>query len=275
MHARLAFSTLACPHWSLQEVIANAQAMGYDGIEWRGGTEGHLQPALPRAERAALQRRMQEAGLVSLAVTSYTSFVFDDPHMREANVEQLKHHLDLASDIRANYVRAFLNEATPVSRIESAYPRIVDCLALVLPHARDVGVGIALEHHDDFIRTAALVPILDQLDDPLLGAVWDIGNAWSAGESPEEGIRNLGERIFYVQVKDGIGQRPHWHLTEVGQGEVPLSAALQLLDARNYGGWLSVEWEYAWHPELTPPESALPRALDWIREWMARKAANR
>jgi hypothetical protein len=33
---------------------------------------------------------------------------------------------------------------------------------------------------------------------------------------------------------------------------------------------LSVEWEYAWHPELDPPEIALPAALRTVRElWTA------
>jgi hypothetical protein len=32
---------------------------------------------------------------------------------------------------------------------------------------------------------------------------------------------------------------------------------------------LSVEWEYAWHPELDPPEIALPAALRTVRELLA------
>jgi hypothetical protein len=30
-----------------------------------------------------------------------------------------------------------------------------------------------------------------------------------------------------------------------------------------------VEWEYAWHPELAPPEVALPAALQTVRELLA------
>jgi len=30
-----------------------------------------------------------------------------------------------------------------------------------------------------------------------------------------------------------------------------------------------VEWEYAWHPELDPPEVALPAALRVVRNLLA------
>jgi sugar phosphate isomerase/epimerase len=51
----------------------------------------------------------------------------------------------------------------------------------------------------------------------------------------------------------------------LGQGNVPLKKSFELLSAHNYEGALSIEWEYAWHPELDPPEIALPAALAAIR----------
>lgn len=269
----IAFSTLACPHWSWATVIANAQAMGYDGVEWRGGEAGHIRPTWSTAACAALRARMHDANLFSLAVTAYTTFVSDDSAVRAANLDLLKRHLDLAAAIGARYVRAFIGELAPGQRTESLYPRILESFAAALPHAHSVGVGIAIEHHDDFVRTATLVPILRELTDPQLGAVWDIANAFSVGEAPDEGARNLRGRIFYVQIKDGVGRRPYWRLTNVGEGEVPLKQAAEILAREHYRGAFSVEWEYAWHPELMPPEVALPHALNWIRAWMAHNEA--
>jgi hypothetical protein len=42
-----------------------------------------------------------------------------------------------------------------------------------------------------------------------------------------------------------------------------------LLLAHGYQGAFSVEWEYAWHPELDAPEIALPSALRTVRESLA------
>jgi sugar phosphate isomerase/epimerase len=178
----------------------------------------------------------------------------------------------------ASYVRAFLGELNPNTTAAQVYPYIVESLAEILPHARSVNVGIAVEHHDDFVRTSSLTPILNTLSDPMLGAVWDMANAYSAGEDPDEGAANLHGRIFYVQLKDGVGRGPDWRLTKVGEGEVPLRRAFELLWQQQYTGSFSVEWEYAWHPELDPPEEALPRALDHVRRLLNRaygRAASR
>ena len=75
----------------------------------------------------------------------------------------------------------------------------------------------------------------------------------------------MKDRIAYVQVKDGIRIGNHWQLCTLGQGNVPLAKAFELLFLQNYKGAFSVEWEYAWHPELSPPEIALPAALQVIK----------
>jgi hypothetical protein len=39
-----------------------------------------------------------------------------------------------------------------------------------------------------------------------------------------------------------------------------------LLRERGHAAALNVEWERAWHPELDPPEIALPAAIGVIRD---------
>lgn len=268
MLPRVTFSTLACPAWSPERVIANARRMGYDGIEWRGGDAGHVNPDLSRASRTELRQRVRDANLFSLAVTGYSSFVSENLAVRAGNTNELKRYLDLAADLDAKYVRVFLGELAPRQELVHMYPRIVESLAQCIPHAQSAGVGMAIEHHDDFVQTGALVPILKQLSDPSIGAVWDVANAYGAGEGAERGAQNLAGRIMYVQIKDGVGQGAAWRLTDVGKGNVPLRQAVRLLYGQNYAGAFSVEWEYAWHPELEPPERALPRALRTVRTWL-------
>jgi hypothetical protein len=53
----IAFSTLACPHWQIERVIAKAYEFGDDGIEWRGGSQGHTQPDMPAAKKALLRQK--------------------------------------------------------------------------------------------------------------------------------------------------------------------------------------------------------------------------
>src|SRR5438034_54485 len=80
---------------------------------WRGGPEGHVSPELPAAERQALRRRVEEAGLISLAVTAYSRFVSPEPAERAAQLDHLRQHLDLAADLGARNVRTFLGKLPP------------------------------------------------------------------------------------------------------------------------------------------------------------------
>ena len=170
----------------------------------------------------------------------------------------------------APYVRTFLGELPEGTKLDSSiYEKISDCLNTAADHASSVGVKIAVEPHDDFVRSSDVVPILHRVQHPALRVIWDIGNAFAAGEDLREGFGLLKSRIAYVQIKDGKKYGEEWQLCPVGHGHVPLAQAFGLLLAHGYEGALSVEWEYAWHPELDPPEIALPAALRTVRELWA------
>ena len=42
---------------------------------------------------------------------------------------------------------------------------------------------------------------------------------------------------------------------------MPVIQMLGLLAAGGYRGWISVEWEKRWHPEIAEPQVALPQHL--------------
>ena len=258
----LAFSTLACPSWSIETIIEKAVEFGYEGIEWRGGMQGHIQPGMSPRARALLQRMSRDAGLLALSITTYTSFVSSLAEERKSNVDELKRYSDLAAEIGAPYVRAFLGElpanTTPNAEI---YENISGCLNIACAYAATVGVKIAVEPHDDFTRSAAVAPLFarDSFHSELK-VIWDLGNTFAVGEEPEEGFNLLKDRLAYVQVKDGRIAESGWQLCPVGYGDVPLARAFELLLDAGYRGAFSVEWEYVWHPELDPPEIALPAA---------------
>jgi sugar phosphate isomerase/epimerase len=54
----------------------------------------------------------------------------------------------------------------------------------------------------------------------------------------------------------------------LGQGEVPVREIIDLL-AAGYPGWISVEWEKHWHPEIEEPQVALPQYYTVLSAWLA------
>jgi sugar phosphate isomerase/epimerase len=270
MKRPVTFSTLACPKWDIRRIISEAGRYGYNGIEWRGGPEGHVHPDMSRERIRLICQQMDEHGLLSLAITAYTSFVSPDKQERLNNLETLKNYLDLAAEIGAGHVRAFLGELPAGTTLESAYPLIVDCLLPALEFASILGVTVAIEPHDDFVRSTATIPLLEQIDHPWLKVIWDIGNTYAAGEAPEEGFSLLRNRIAYLHVKDGRRMGTEWQLYPLGQGEVPLAKIFNLLVNSGFEGAVSIEWERAWHPELDPPEVALPAGLQVVQSLWSR-----
>src|SRR6185369_15762098 len=111
---------------------------------------------------------------------------------------------DLAAELDAPYVRTFLGELPEGTTLDSSlYKKISDCLNTAAEYAESVGVKIAIEPHDDFVRSSSVVPILKEVQHPALSIIWDIANAFAAGEDPAEGFVLLKDRLAYVQVKDG------------------------------------------------------------------------
>ena len=71
-----------------------------------------------------------------------------------------------------------------------------------------------------------------------------------------------------MHVKDGrpIPNIPDtWELCLLNEGVVPLQEAYTALKHAGYDGYISLEWEKKWHPEIDEPEVALPQAVPLIR----------
>jgi sugar phosphate isomerase/epimerase len=81
-------------------------------------------------------------------------------------------------------------------------------------------------------------------------------------------VTALGDRFHLVHVKDARPDVDDWRLVPLGEGDVPVRESLAVLDAAGYRGWLAVEWEKRWHPELAEPEVALPGELETLKGWL-------
>ncbi|HEV7810847.1 MAG TPA: sugar phosphate isomerase/epimerase family protein [Candidatus Limnocylindrales bacterium] len=279
---RWAVSTLGCPEWDAATVPARVGQIGFNAIEWRGGDDGTVRTSWSPVRRAALRRAVSEAGLASIAVTSYPNLLTVDRAVVAASFDGIEAHVALARDLAAPWVRIFLGVADDDAPREAHIGRAIDGIALALDRTAGSGVGLAIEPHDDLVRAADLQPILAAFEDDRLAVVWDVGNAWAAGEPPAAGFDTYRGQIAWTQVKDGTGRDATWRLSDLGAGDVPIREALELLaepgarrmapgrtsqafGTREAPPVVSLEWERAWDDRLAPPEIAFPASLAWLR----------
>ncbi len=84
---KLAFTTLACPDWSVPQVIDAARRYGYDGVELRLIDGEIIDPAMPREERQRVGRLFADAGLPIVCVdTSIRLAAAEDPATLEPDL---------------------------------------------------------------------------------------------------------------------------------------------------------------------------------------------
>jgi sugar phosphate isomerase/epimerase len=260
---RIAFSTLAFPDASLASAVSLGRQWGYAGVELRLIDGELIDPRMPAAARAEVRRTLIAAGLPVVAVDSSIRLTDEDPG------PDLRRFLELASDWESPLVRVF-GGALPADRAErqQMLRAAAGVLEASVPLARRLGVAIGVETHDDFSASSVVASLLAMADPEWVGAVWDSHHPYRVGESAADVYANLGRRILLAQVKDAR-RRPggDWELVLLGEGEVPVKAMLGLLAADGYQGWISVEWEKRWHPEIAEPQIALPQHLRVLAEW--------
>jgi sugar phosphate isomerase/epimerase len=263
--SRIAFSTLAFPDADLATAVSLGRSWGYAGVELRLIDGELIDPGMPPESRARVKRTLAAAGLPAVAVDSSIRLTGEDTG------PELRRFLELASDWEAPLVRVFggpLPGDGPARRagLEAA-ARVLEKAA---PAAERLGVAIGVETHDAFSASAAVAELLALVDSAAVGAVWDSHHPHRMGERAADVWANIGPRILLAQVKDARpddGRDDGWQLVLLGDGEVPVRDMLGLLSAGRYQGWVSVEWEKRWHPEIAAPEVALPQHLAMLRGW--------
>jgi sugar phosphate isomerase/epimerase len=263
---RLAFSTLAFPEATLATAVSLGRSWGYDGVELRLIDGELIDPAMSRAARTEVKQTVADSGLPIAAVDSSIGLTDDDPG------PDLRAFLDLASEWESPLVRVFggplPGSRTPRQHKLAAAARVLEEAAAL---AERRGVAIGVETHDAFSASSVVAELLAMIGSPWIGAVWDSHHPHRMGEGPAEVYANLGQRILLAQVKDARrsdARQDGWQLVPLSKGEVPVREMLRLLTAGGYQGWLSVEWEKRWHPEIEEPEVALPQHLELLRTWM-------
>ena len=265
---KLAFSTLGCPDWPLDEVIAVTRRYGYDGVELRLLDGEIITPELPQRERERVRTAFADAGIPICCLDSSIRVATGvEPEQVAA---ELRAFLALAAELGAPMIRVFGGEWPEGWTEEQVFEATAALLNSVAPDAERLGVAVVLETHDSLSSSHTVAEILRRVPSHAIGALWDTHHPYRMGEEPDQVIDALGDRILHFHVKDARrneAARTGWDLLLLGEGEVPVRASLTTLLRRGYTGWVAVEWEKKWHPTIEDPEIALPQHAKLLREW--------
>ena len=264
---KFSFTTLSCPEWTWEKILEEAGRLGYDGIEIRG-LEGEMflpkaRPFLPE-NLEQTKKDLKQQGLEIICLD--TSCSLHDESGYQTNMEEGKATIDLARELGVPYIRVFGNNIPNPYEKQQSILWVAKCLEELGEYAEDKDVCVLIETHGDFAASDDLSAVLSHTHSPAIGVLWDVNHPYKAfGEPMAVTYDRLGKYIRHTHYKDSRGKGPHAKLCLVGEGDLPIGESLDILKQHHYDGYLSLEWEKKWHPDLEEPEIAVPSFISYMK----------
>ncbi|MDR3239820.1 MAG: AMP-binding protein [Clostridiales bacterium] len=270
---KIAFSTLACPKWSWQDICSAAKDLGFDGVEIRGLGADIFAVAAPPFSGESLPKTIRQLDALRLSIACFSSNCALKYADRAAeNLQEIIEYIKLASKLSAPYVRVLADEK-PEADGEVDDDVVVRQLKALAPIAEEHNVTLLVETNGVYADTARLLRLLLNVENDAVAALWDMHHPYRlAGESPEETVQNLGAYIKYVHVKDSVIENGQTRYRLMGEGDMPFDRFFGALDSTNYKGVVSLEWRKRWSEELEDPGIVIPQFAHYMSARLGRGA---
>jgi sugar phosphate isomerase/epimerase len=267
---KLAFSTLGCPRWSLDSIIRAAGVHGFQGIEIRG-----LEDDLDVTNRSeftdqasVFRGQLQDHGVEIACFSSSVMLSSPGAAGSDASFDELKRYMQLCVTFGTPFIRIFGGKIGPASR-ESALDAAAESLLKMADIVRGTRVKILVETHDDWMRADHMKSLMTAVSSDAIGLLWDVNHPYMfLGEVPAVTWEQTGPWIHHTHWKDSTRNPRAPDAFEpclMGDGQVPHEEIIQVLANGNYRGYLSLEWEKRWHPEIAEPEVAFPQFVEYMK----------
>ena len=250
--------------------IDKAAAFGFDGVEIL-----HVQ--MRDESNSAVQKlkkRAHSLGLPLMGFSTHQGFVSPDREVRSTNIQKTLYQIDLAyrlgiPTMRINTGRWGTTKSfdelmankgiePPLSghTEEEAFGWVTEAIEKLLPRAEECGVVLGLENHWGLGRTAkGVLRIVEKINSPWLQMTLDTGNFLEDSYAQMEAMASSSVPIALVQAKTYFGGG-RWYALDL---DYPRIASI--LNAHNYRGWISLEFE-----GNEDAATGVPKSLELLRK---------
>jgi sugar phosphate isomerase/epimerase len=240
---------------TLEDVVIFCAENGFEALD----ATGYYFPGYPKAPSDEAIRALKMKAYINGITLSSTGvrndFTLPDPAKRVAEKQLVKDWVGVAAKLGAPVIRVFtgLKVADGYTWDQTFDWMVADfkeCVAV----AKDHGVILGLQNHNDYLKTAAqTIRLLDAVNSPYIGSILDIGSLRSA--DPYEEVAKLVPYAVSWQLKENVG---------IDGKDVPtdLKKIKAAIDQAGYRGFLPIETLGAGDPkEKVPRFAAQVRAV--------------
>ena len=277
---KLAFSSNAYMHFSIEATIEKIAGLGYSGIEVLADVP-HAWPAgLLEERKQSIRDSLSGHNLQISNVNSFMMNAVADPrqpywhpgwtdpypHYRAIRREHTKRALQLAKDIGAPNITTepgglLTSEQTWQQGSDIFYEELMPCIEV----AEQLQMPLLIEPEPElFIETfEQYMEFVDRIDSNMVGLNFDIGHAFCVNQDPQDWVVKMAPYTKHYHFEDIAPSRVHKHLIP-GRGAIDFAATLQAIEATGYDGWVTVEL----YPYIDEPDDAAREAREYLTRLM-------
>jgi len=228
------FPIAACD-WTLKKrankgSFAVADKIGLDGVQVSLGTVGDnmklRRPEVRKKFLEAARKHDQKVASLAIAGLNRVPLKGDDPRPEKWIRDSAEACAAMGADV---VLLAFFGDGE-ILKDKKGRQRVADKMKRLAPAAEEAGVVFGVEstlNADQHMR------LLDEINSPAVKVYYDVGNMTHRGYDVPAEIRQLGDRICEVHIKD--------RKDLYGRGEVDFPAVKKALDDIGYRDWLVME----------------------------------
>ena len=189
---------------TLDDVIDYCAAHNIDGVD----TTGYYFPGYPKVPSDEYLYNLKKKAYLNGVTISGTGvrndFTAADAATLKPQIQLVKDWVDASEKLGAAFVRVFSGPAIPSgSTFEKVLQTMVPAFRECAEYGKKHGVIIALQHHDDFLKTAAqTIQVVKAVDSEWFSLVLDVGSVRQS--DPYEEIAQLLPYACTWQIKETV-----------------------------------------------------------------------
>jgi sugar phosphate isomerase/epimerase len=188
------------------------------------------------------------------------------PQRWQDMLDEARRYAVLAGRTGTAYLRVFGGAPAAGMTREEARAMAERHLRQVIKICRTHGTMPLVETHATWATAGQLKELLHEFDPGEVGVLWDVEHPCRSGEAPGETAEALRRFVRHVHMKDSSWSDGKSTPRLLGEGDLPLGDFVRALRGMGYEGWVCLETEKRWHPEVAPdPDESIPHFASYMR----------
>ena len=219
---------------SLTDVVHFCAKQAVDALD----ATGYYFPGYPNAPTDEYVYNLKRVAFVNGVAISGTGvhndFAVADPAARKKDVQLIKDWIVVASKLGAPVIRVFSGGARPAGyTFEQALAWMASDLRECATFGKEHGVVVAIQQHNDFLKSAAeTIQLVEAVGSDWFACILDIGSLRSG--DPYNEIQKLVPYAVSWQIKEEVGRDGKSESTD-------LAKIKAIIDRSGYRGYLPFE----------------------------------